>query len=135
MYLTPYTLNEFSHGKYVTAFIEFNEDIDVYQINTNGVGLILNGHTILWAQPDDIKFTDYNQNGIDDLTIKFDRQSVIESVGNGNVEISIIGLVGNQFFQESDIVRVIGHRKKTIKKSNKPDIHFTRPGGRMFWPE
>lgn len=135
MELSPDTLSERSNGKYVTAYLEFNEDIDVYQINMNGVALILNGHTMLWAQPEDIKFTDYNENGIDDLTIKFDRQSVLESIGNGDVEISIAGLVGSQIFQESDMVRVIGHPNKVIQRNSKPEIPFARPGGRAFWPE
>ena len=135
MELNPDTLNEESRGKYVTAYLEFNEDIDVYQIYMNGVGLILNGHMILWAQPKDITFTDFNENGIDDLTIKFDRQSVLESIRTGDVELSVIGLVDNQIFQESDMVRVIGHPNKAIKKQSKPEIPFVRPGGRQFRSE
>ena len=133
--ITPDTLNKKSNGKYVTVRIEFNEGIDVYQIYTSGVGLILNGHMILWAQPGDIMFTEFNENGIDDLTIKFDRQSVFQSIGTGDVEISVIGLVDSQIFQESYMVRVIGHPGKAVKKQSKPKIPFVRPGGRMFWPD
>ncbi len=133
--LKPNTLNKKSRGKKFTAFIEFNEDIDAFQINMNSVGLILNGHTMLWAQPEDIEFSDFNENGIDDLTIKFDRQVVKESIGDGDVEISITGLVDNQFFQESDMVRVKRWQGKKSKKHSKRKIPFARPGGRMFWSD
>ena len=133
--INPDTLNRNNKGNKVTAHIEFNGDIDIYQLYLNSVGLIINGFTMLYVQPDDIKVSDYNQNGIDDLTIKFDRQKVLESIGEGDIEVSITGLVGNKFFQESDMVRVIGHPIKASQKKSKPVIPFNRPGGRMFWPE
>ncbi len=133
--LKPSTLNKKSRGKYVTACIEFNEGVDLFQIYGNSIALILNGHTMVYATPENISLTDYNQNGISDLTIKFDRQRVIDAIENGFVEISLTGLIGNQFFQESDVIRVITPPNKKVKTLSNPGMPFTRPGGRMHWPE
>jgi hypothetical protein len=143
--IKPDTLNRYSHGNYVTVHMEFIESIDVYQIDPNNIisiALILNGHTMLYAEPEDITVSDYNKNGIYDLTVKFDRQEVLESIGEGNVEISIMGMTGimidddlyGVLFQESDAIHVIGPPAQA-RKNNKPVIPFVRPGGRQFLPE
>lgn len=137
--LKPDTLNRASQGKKITTYIEFTAG---YQIDLNSVALILNGHTMLYAQPEDITFSDYNHNGAIDFTVKFDRQEVLESIENGNVEISIIGMVGIMLnddyyrilFQESDTVSVIGPPTKA-KRHNKPATPFARPGGKLFLAE
>jgi hypothetical protein len=88
---------------------------------------------MIYAQPQDVKISDYNQNGIEDITVKFNRQEVLESLENGNIEVSITGLVGNQFFQESDTIRVIGNPQynwSMTKQNHKPHVPFIRPGGR-----
>jgi len=143
--ITPDSLNRYSRGNNVTVHIEFIESIDVYQIEPNNIvsiALILNGHTMLYAEPENITVSDYNQNGINDLTVKFDRQEVLESIGEGNVEISIMGMAGiivnddlyGVLFQESDEIRVIGPPAKA-RRHNKPATPFVRPGGRQFLPE
>jgi len=105
--VTPRTLNRKSNGRYVTVRIELEEDFDATQINTDTVGLILDGHTILYAEPWPVEITDYNHNGIPDLTVKFDRQAILESVDTGTVEVDIVGQVDGLFFQEVATIRVI----------------------------
>ena len=132
--INPDTLNRKSFGRYVTSHIEFKEGINVNQINKSSVALIVNGNTMVYAQPKNVKFSDYNHNGIDDITIKFDRREFMDSIENGYSEISITGLIGDIFFQESDVIRVIGdndfYREKAIRKKGNPHVPFIRPGGR-----
>lgn len=132
--INPDTLNRKSEGATITTYIEFNGNIDVNQINVNGVALILDGHTMIYAQPQNIKISDYNQNGIEDLTVKFDRQKVLESIENGNVEVSIAGLIDDLFFQASDMIYVIGDSPPGLRQGEQqrhnPQVPFIRPGGR-----
>ena len=108
--LSPATLNRRSQGNYVTAHIEPAAGLNAIQIDPATVALVLDGHTLLYAQPALWEIDDYNGNGIADLTVKFDRQAVLGSVDDGTVEISITGLTDAGFFQESDTVTVLGER-------------------------
>lgn len=105
--ITPSTLNRKSEGKYITAFIEFGPDIDISEINDGSLALLVDGHTMLFAQQDHVEISDFDGNGIEDITVKFDRQEFIDSVGTGDIEISITGSIGTLFFQERDFIRVI----------------------------
>ena len=106
--LNPQTLNIKNKGNFVTAYIEFDEGYEVSQIDSNSTALILNGHNMLYAQPQDMEITDYNNNGIDDLTVKFCRQTMLELVDEGDIEISITGSLDGVYFQETDTIRIIG---------------------------
>ena len=130
--LNPETLNRKSRGKYVTAHIEFDEGIDASQIDTSTVALILGGHTMLYAKPGQSSIADYNQNGIADLTVKFDRQKMVALLDTGRVEVSITGLADGRFFQASDTVHVLGkqHKGSSSKRDHHVVIPFERPGNR-----
>lgn len=127
-------MNRKSEGRFITARVELDEGFDAAQIDTSSVALILDGHTMLYAEPENVKISDYNENGIADLTVKFDRQQVLESIGNGDVEISITGLVDGVFFQEDDTIRVLGNPPAGLEKAGeqhgRPQVPFVRPGGR-----
>lgn len=105
--LQPNTLNKRSRGKYVTGHIELVEGYDAADIDLATVALIVNGHTILYAEPGHSEVSDYNDNGVADLTVKFDRRAVTEAVGTGTVEMAITGSVDGMFFQDSDTIRTI----------------------------
>ena len=130
--LNPGTLNRKSQGKYITAHIEFDEGIDVSQIDTGTVALILGGRTMLYAKSGQPAISDYNQNGIADLTLKFDRQKVVALLDNGRVEVSITGLADGSFFQANDTVRVLGkqHKGSSSKRDHPVFIPYARPGAR-----
>jgi len=129
--LKPDTLNRASRGRYITAHVELDEGLNATHIDTDTVALILDGHTMLYAEPGHSEVSDYNDNGVADLTVKFDRQAVLESIGNDQVEISITGLAGAQFFQESDTIRVIGQRPSVSSKQGEcPQAPLVRPGHR-----
>lgn len=105
--VTPRTLNRKSKGRYVTARIELDEGLDPTHIYIDTVALILDGHTMVSAEPWPVEITDYNDNGIPDLTVKFDRQAIQESIDTGMVDVTIVGQVDGLFFQEVDTIRVI----------------------------
>jgi len=105
--ITPSTLNKKSEGNYITAHIEFDEDIEIAEIDNRSIALLIDGHTMLNAHPDDVEISDFDGNGIEDVTVKFDRRAVVDSMGDGDVEVSIMGSVGPVFFQESELIQVI----------------------------
>jgi hypothetical protein len=107
--LNPRTLNPKSQGRHVAAFVELDEDleVDASDIDVGSVALILNGHTILYAQPDSWKVSDRDDNGIEDLEVKFDRRAIANSLEAGIHQIAICGSVNGVFFQKSETIRVL----------------------------
>jgi parallel beta-helix repeat protein len=104
----PDTLNLKSKGKFITAYIELPERYEISQIDVSSI--ILNDLVSALSEPTEIG--DYNNNGIPDLLIKFDRQKVQESLDIGeNVEMMITGELfhnGDDIdFKGSDTIRVI----------------------------
>jgi hypothetical protein len=101
----PDTLNLKSKGKVVTVYIELPVGYDVSQIEV--FSIMLNGQ--VHAEPKPTEIGDYDNDGIPDLMIKFDRatvQSILE-VGD-EVEIVVTGeLYDGTPFEGSDIIRVI----------------------------
>ena len=131
--LKPDTLHRKSQGRFVTAHIELDDGLDASQIDVSSVALILDGHTMLYAEPRHASISDYNHNGIADLMVKFDRQEVLESIDGGSVEISITGLADGQFFQETDTIRVLGERPRgpgPRQRHDRPHAPLFRPGHR-----
>jgi hypothetical protein len=100
----PDTLNFNSNGKFVTAYIELPEGWDVADINISTV--MLNKLVQALLSPTDI--SDYNNNGVPDLMIKFLRpevQSIITS--DDEAEVSINGEINGVYFEGSDSIRVV----------------------------
>jgi hypothetical protein len=62
------------------------------------VGLIVDGHTLVPAEMGHAVVADYNSNGIPDLEVKFDRQLVMQAIGEGSVEVAITGPVDFDFY-------------------------------------
>ena len=109
--LTPQTLNRASRGKVVTARVELDDvGLDATDIDVGSVALILDDHTMLYAVPGCSAITDFNLNGIPDLTLKFDRQALLEALGDGTVEVTLTGSALGWFFQETDTIRIRGSR-------------------------
>ena len=101
----PDTLNLKSKGKVVTVYIELPVGYDVSQIEVSSI--MLNSQVQAEAKPTEIG--DYDDDGIPDLMIKFDKatvQSILE-VGD-EVEIVVTGeLTDGTPFEGSDTIRVI----------------------------
>ncbi len=110
--IDPNTLNLKSRGKWVTVYIELPESYDVYDIDINTV--MLNGEVPAESDPKygfvkdpESRIGDYDDDGIPDCMVKFDRLAVqgILAVGD-EVEITVTGEVGGIPFEGSDIIRV-----------------------------
>jgi hypothetical protein len=104
--LEPDVLNRGSEGKYLTGYIELVEGYDVAQTDIATVALMLDGHTLMPAMPTHAEVSDHDGNGIPDLAVKFDRQSVSAAIGEGAVEVALTGAIDGQFFQGTDTIIV-----------------------------
>lgn len=115
--LLPKTLNRASRGNFITAYIELEEvfdllgaEFDAAMIEPPTVALNVDGHTLIYAEAAPTEIGDYNENGVSDLMVKFDRQKVLDAIGDGEVEISITGLADGWFFQEVETILVLGEQ-------------------------
>jgi len=115
----PETLNLKSIGTWITAYIELPESYDVSDINVTTV--LLDGtvpaDSKLWA------IGDYDKDGVSDMMVKFDRQTVIDyiwaklyhmridpsSFPKEGVEVglTITGSLNTETIEGSDTIRVI----------------------------
>lgn len=104
----PDTLNRKSKSSKnaVTVYIEI-PDHDINQININSITLNTNnGSVSVQSSPSEIG--DYDNDGIPDLMVKFNRQEVMAIVDIGEaVEIKIAGNISNKIFKGSDEIKVI----------------------------
>jgi len=117
----PQTLNLGSRGRYVTGIIELPAGFFVENIDLSSV--LLNG--VLAPVPGKGGLEDRNQDTINELVLKFDRQEVQALLPQGDlVPVMISGVVGAEMraFVGEDIIRTI-----------RPQL--THPnGGEAFYP-
>jgi len=103
--MDPDTLNTKSEGKWITSYIELPEGYDVSGVDIATV--MLNGVVSARLHPTGIG--DYDDDGIPDLMVKFNRQDVIALLSAGEATLTITGqLVDGTPFEGSDTIRVIG---------------------------
>jgi len=107
----PETLNLKSKGKYVTVYIELPEEYDIGQIDVSSIRL--NGTVSALAKL--TKIGDYDEDGIPDLMVKFDRTSVIVLfIGKTVPETYVIEVTGTWAgvrFKALVTIRVISEGK------------------------
>jgi hypothetical protein len=101
----PDTLNLKSKGKWVTVYIELPIGYDVNEIDLESI--IFNGQ--IQIEPKPIEIGDYDDNGIADLMVKFNRKDAQDILEVGEeVKITISGnLIDERPFEGSDTIRVI----------------------------
>lgn len=115
--IDPDALNLKSRGKWVTAYIELPEGYDVADIDVSTVGLYEGGNLIAGAEPHPTEIGDYDDDGVPDLMVKFDRQVLIDYLkaqgyGDGDmVELTVTGEVAGTPFKGFDTIRVISKGK------------------------
>jgi len=105
--IQPESLNRKNHGKFLTVYLELESSLEISEIDLSTVQLIVNGHTSIVTLADKVSVSDFNNNGIPDLTLKFDMQLVTEMIGEGLTELAITGVIDGMVFQDSDIISVI----------------------------
>jgi len=103
--LDPDIINSKSPGKWITSYIEISEDFNVLDIDITSI--LLNNVIPAESHPTDI--SDYDEDGIPDLMVKFDRQDVIDILEIGdNVTITVSGeLFDGTKFEGIDYIKVI----------------------------
>ena len=100
-------MNKKSNGNFITCYIELPEEYDVDYIDTGAITLTIDGATI-YVESFPMKIGDYNDNGIPDLMVKFDRQSVQDACVPGVTEMTLYcELYDGTIFEGEDTVLVI----------------------------
>lgn len=104
----PDTLDLKSKGKVVTVYIELPTGYNVGQIDISSI--MLNGLVPALDKP--MEIGDYDNDGISDLMVKFERDKVLSILSPG--EAVTLSLTGKVFyngsytdFEGSDVIRVI----------------------------
>ncbi len=121
--IDPDTLNLKSNGNWVTAYIELPEPYDVNEIAIGSIKLTAAENEFVVDPADPTAIGDYDDDGIPDLMVKFDRAAIVDWLNVGDVnneeagiadelELKITGEVAGFYFEGSDTIKVIGTRKK-----------------------
>ena len=111
--IDPDTLNLKSKGKWITCYIELPEGYYVEDIDVSTIELYVGGNLIAGAELHPTEIGDYDDNGISDLMVKFDRQALIDYLkdqgyGDGDmVELRVTGEFAGTPFEGFDTIRVI----------------------------
>jgi hypothetical protein len=102
--IDPDELNLKSKGKWVTGYIELPEGYDVNDIDVSTIEL----NDAVSAELSPTNISDYDNDDITDLMIKFDRAEVIRTLEVGeDVEILITGEMDNIEFKGYDYIDVV----------------------------
>lgn len=104
----PETINLKSRGKYVTAYIELPNNLDVGDIDVTSVKLSsINGLPIpaIYAEARPTSIQDFDNDGHQDLMVKFDRGDLQSLLSPGDEKIELEGLVnGLPFKGERNVI-------------------------------
>ena len=119
----PDTLNKKSKGKYITSYVELPEAYSVEDVDIETVMLSVNGSPIP-AELSPTETGDYNDNGIPDFMVKFDRQSVQDVCGTGAVEMILT-------FQTYDETNFEG--SDTVLAIDKGQEHYSEDHGSVIY--
>jgi len=117
--INPDSLNRNSKGQWVTVYITLPAGYDVAKIDANTIAITsLTGTS---CQPDyhqaaDLSFVpqigDRDEDGIPDLTVKFNRQELIANLCLDDVAVTVEGkLFSGEHFKGVDHIRVIDRGK------------------------
>lgn len=110
--LDPNTLNLKSKGKWMTCYVELSAGYDLYDIDISTVKISQIGdiNVEIFASSKPTKVGDYDDDGVADLMVKFDRKSVIDALDGttGDIEFTVVREVNETLFEGKDIVKVIG---------------------------
>jgi hypothetical protein len=105
--IQPDTLCLNSQGRWINCYIDLPEDFDVENIDIETVVL----NDVIYAEDHPVSIGDFDEDGIPDLMVKFDREDVIEVLElDDDVEITVgFKLFDGTVFRGVDYIRIIGH--------------------------
>ena len=108
--INPDVLNLKSKGNWITSYIELPEGYTAENIDVSTVTL----EGIISAELSPTQVSDHDDDGIPDLMVKFDRQTLIGYLGGatGEVTLTLTGNVDEKPFEGSDTIMVIGKEKE-----------------------
>lgn len=117
--IDPDTLNLKSNGRWITAYITLPDGYNVADIVPASINIVkIEGESCPseYGQPADLTFPpqigDRDEDGIPDLTVKFDRQTLVNVLCVDDVAITIEGnLTSGMKFSGTDKIRVINRGK------------------------
>ncbi len=112
--INPDTLNLMSKGNYITCYIEGGLNFDANAIDVNTVTLNIGGALVGVDPSSPISIGDYNDNGKQDLMVKFDRQKIQEActeIGTTEMLLTCMSFDGIEFVG-TDTVNVIKKGKE-----------------------
>lgn len=103
--IDPDTLNLNSRGRWITAYIELPEGYNVSDINVSTILL----NDAISAELSPMEIGDYDNDGVPDIMVKFDRANVEEliHVPTEIVELTLTGTVSGIPFEGGDTIKVI----------------------------
>jgi hypothetical protein len=110
--ISPDTINQKSKGKFVEALVEFlGGEADATEIDPASMTMCNDstGNCIPVAPGSPVSIGDANENGVADLTVKFDKAAVVSSLtsGPGTYDLTVKGrLVSGEQFEGTDTVVV-----------------------------
>lgn len=111
----PETLILKGNGNQVTAYIELSAPFNVADINIGTVVLDVNGNEIA-AESEPFRIGDFDEDGISDLMVKFDRQSLQSHLFTGTQTLTVSGeLNGGEAFSGTDTIKGILPAKNQLE--------------------
>jgi hypothetical protein len=112
--IAPDTLNLKSKGRWIIGYIELPQGYEVSSINVSTVRISdINGDSVdISAEDRPGEIGDYDNDGIPDLTVKFNRSDV-DALSLGDVTLTVSGeLYNGTPFEGSDTIWIIDKGKK-----------------------
>ena len=111
--IDPDTLNLKSKGQWITCYIELPEGYDVNSIDISTIELKVGENKVaIVAEDSPSELNDYDEDGIPDLMVKFDRAALIDYIKrkalSGEVTLTIVGGVNNKLFAGTDTIKIEG---------------------------
>ena len=124
--IKPDTLNLKSKGKWITCYIELPENYDVADIDISTVRIsrIDNKEVDIPAEEWPWEISDYDNDTIPDLMVKFDRSAVQSVVDVGYAIITVEGLVGDETFEGNDVIKVIDAGKEHTNENDASSVQY-----------
>lgn len=120
----PDTLNLDSNGRWITCYIELPEGYNASDLNISSISL----GSLIPAETWPSNVEDYDGDGVLELMLKFDRETVQEYISDtlgvtgDNVNLTVTGEVAGQIFQGSDTININNNNSSKNQNANANNV-------------